>query len=90
MSDEIKQAVKEALKESGISGWMTAEQAAAYLSIDRNTFYQYRNSRNPPKGCQIGSKFRYKASDLDEWMQDNGGRLKLVETPTHRKMKKAI
>lgn len=48
---------------------LTAEEAAAYLQVDRNTIYRWtRQNRIPHR--KVGSKLLYYKGELDAWMKE--------------------
>jgi len=48
--------------------WMTLKEAAAHLNVSTSYLYQKGDSVGVPR-CKIGNKFRYKLSELDNWVQ---------------------
>lgn len=51
--------------------WITLKEAAAHLNVSRSWLYQKGEKAGVPR-ARIGSKYRYKASDLDAWMNSQG------------------
>ena len=51
--------------------WITLKEAAEHLNVSRSWLYQKGRFSGVPR-ARIGSKYRYKASDLDAWMNSQG------------------
>ena len=51
--------------------WITLKEAAAHLNVSRSWLYQRGQEAGVPR-ARIGSKYRYKTSDLDTWMNSQG------------------
>jgi excisionase family DNA binding protein len=51
--------------------WLTLQEAAAHLNVSRSWLYQKGKSAGVPR-AKLGSKYRYKASELDAWVQAQG------------------
>ena len=47
--------------------WITLKEAAAHLNVSRSWLYQKGQAAGVPR-ARLGSKYRYKSSDLDAWM----------------------
>ncbi len=55
--------------ENNLNGrWMTLKEAAAHLNVSTSYLYQKGDTVGVPR-YKIGSKFRYKLSELDAWVQ---------------------
>ena len=52
--------------------WITLKEAAAHLNVSKSFLYQKGHSLGIPR-AKLGSKYRYKKSDLDTWLTDNKG-----------------
>jgi excisionase family DNA binding protein len=50
----------------------TAEQVSQYLGIPVNTLYQWRLRRTGPVGLRIGRHLRYRWSDVEKWLDQQG------------------
>ena len=48
--------------------WMTLKEAAAHLNVSTSYLYQKGDSVGVPR-YKIGNKFRYKLTELDNWVQ---------------------
>jgi excisionase family DNA binding protein len=48
--------------------WITLKEAAEHLNVSRSWLYQKGRLAGVPR-ARIGSKYRYKSSDLDAWMK---------------------
>lgn len=48
--------------------WMTLKEAAAHLNVSTSYLYQKGDSVGVPR-YKIGNKFRYKLSELDNWVK---------------------
>ena len=53
-------------------GWVNLSEAAAHLQVSKSFMYQKGQSLGIPR-AKLGSKYRYKKSDLDTWLTDNKG-----------------
>ena len=51
--------------------WISLEAAAAHLSVSKSWLYQKGQAAGVPR-ARIGTKYRYKTSDLDAWMNSQG------------------
>jgi excisionase family DNA binding protein len=52
--------------------WINLTEAAAHLNVSKSFLYQKGQSLGIPR-AKLGSKYRYKKSDLDTWLTDNKG-----------------
>jgi excisionase family DNA binding protein len=52
--------------------WINLSDAAAHLNVSKSFLYQKGKSLGIPRG-KLGSKYRYKKSDLDAWLMNNKG-----------------
>jgi len=52
--------------------WINLGEAAAHLNVSKSFLYQKGESLGIPR-AKLGSKYRYKKSDLDSWLQSNQG-----------------
>ena len=59
------------MTENNSERWITLQEAAAHLNVSRSWLYQKGQQAGVPR-ARIGSKYRYKASDLDTWMNSQG------------------
>ena len=59
------------MTENNSERWITLQEAAAHLNVSRSWLYQKGRAAGVPR-ARIGSKYRYKASDLDTWMNSQG------------------
>jgi excisionase family DNA binding protein len=53
-------------------GWINLRDAAAHLNVSKSFLYQKGQSLGIPR-VKLGSKYRYKKSDLDAWLMNNKG-----------------
>jgi excisionase family DNA binding protein len=51
-------------------GWINLREAAAHLQVSKSFLYQKGQSLGIPR-VKLGSKYRYKKSDLDTWLLNN-------------------
>jgi excisionase family DNA binding protein len=51
--------------------WITLKEAAVHLNVSRSWLYQKGQGAGVPR-ARLGTKYRYKASDLDSWMKAQG------------------
>jgi excisionase family DNA binding protein len=49
---------------------LTLDEAAAYLKIASGTLYNWRHIGTGPKAVMVGSRIRYRQTDLDQWIDD--------------------
>ena len=47
--------------------WITLKEAAAHLQVSPSWLYQCGTQAGVPRS-RIGSKYRYRKSDLDSWL----------------------
>jgi excisionase family DNA binding protein len=52
--------------------WINLGEAAAHLQVSKSFLYQKGQSLGIPR-AKLGSKYRYKKSDLDTWLTENKG-----------------
>jgi excisionase family DNA binding protein len=52
--------------------WINLGEAAAHLNVSKSFLYQKGESLGIPR-AKLGSKYRYKKSDLDTWLQSKKG-----------------
>lgn len=52
-----------------MSGYMTTEQVAEYLTVPVNTLYQWRHRGSGPRAARLGRHLRWKQSDVDRWVE---------------------
>jgi len=53
-------------------GWINLTDAATHLRVSKSFLYQKGQSLGIPR-VKLGSKYRYKKSDLDAWLLKNQG-----------------
>jgi excisionase family DNA binding protein len=53
-------------------GWVNLSEAATHLQVSKSFLYQKGQSLGIPR-VKLGSKYRYKKSDLDAWLMNNKG-----------------
>lgn len=51
--------------------WVTAEQVAHHLGVVKDTVYRWREKKGLP-AHQIGRLWKFKLSEVDEWVQVGG------------------
>ena len=51
-------------------GWVNLNDAATHLQVSKSFLYQKGQSLGIPR-VKLGSKYRYKKSDLDAWLLKN-------------------
>ena len=52
--------------------WINLGEAAAHLQVSKSFLYQKGRTLGIPR-AKLGSKYRYKKSDLDTWLTENKG-----------------
>jgi excisionase family DNA binding protein len=58
--------------ETTTEGWINLNDAAAHLQVSKSFLYQKGEELGIPR-VKLGSKYRYRKSDLDAWLQSNKG-----------------
>jgi excisionase family DNA binding protein len=58
--------------------FLTAEEVAAYLRVDRYTIYRLVSKGKIP-GFKVGRQWRFKQSILDRWLKKTAN----IARPTH-------
>lgn len=53
-------------------GWVNLSNAAIHLQVSKSFLYQKGQALGIPR-AKLGSKYRYKKSDLDAWLLKNQG-----------------
>ena len=53
-------------------GWVNLSDAATHLQVSKSFLYQKGQALGIPR-TKLGSKYRYKKSDLDTWLLKNQG-----------------
>ena len=53
-------------------GWVNLSDAATHLQVSKSFLYQKGQALGIPR-AKLGSKYRYKKSDLDAWLLENQG-----------------
>jgi len=53
-------------------GWINLTDAATHLNVSKSFLYQKGQALGIPR-AKLGSKYRYKKSDLDAWLLKNQG-----------------
>jgi excisionase family DNA binding protein len=51
-------------------GWINLNEAATHLQVSKSFLYQKGEELGIPR-VKLGSKYRYRKSDLDTWLQSN-------------------
>ena len=49
---------------------MSIQDLSEYLGVPVNTLYQWRTKGYGPAGRRVGRYVRYRASDVDAWLDD--------------------
>jgi excisionase family DNA binding protein len=58
---------------------LTLEQVAELLQVPARTLYSWRYKGEGPQGLRVGRHIRYRAADLDRWVDEQ---LRAEERPT--------
>ena len=58
--------------ETNSERWIKLGEAAAHLHVSKSLLYQKGQALGIPR-ARLGSKYRYKKSELDAWLTDNKG-----------------
>jgi excisionase family DNA binding protein len=56
--------------ETTTEGWINLTDAAAHLQVSKSFLYQKGEELGIPR-VKLGSKYRYRKSDLDAWLLKN-------------------
>jgi excisionase family DNA binding protein len=51
--------------------WVAAEQVAQHLGVAKDTVYRWRERRHLP-AHRIGRLWKFKLSEVDEWVREGG------------------
>ncbi|HVV09225.1 helix-turn-helix domain-containing protein [Amycolatopsis sp.] len=51
---------------------LTIDELADYLSVPKGTLYQWRTKGYGPQGRRVGKYVRYRADDVDAWIDEQG------------------
>lgn len=51
--------------------WLSVEEVAAYLGINKGTLYKWITRKNIP-AQKIGSLWKFKKDEIDEWVKTGG------------------
>lgn len=63
--------------------WLSVEQIASHLGVSKETIYRWLDRQKIP-ASRVGKLWRFRASDVDEWVLRGGA----SETPALDKTKK--
>jgi excisionase family DNA binding protein len=55
--------------ESLTESLMSLEDVAGYLGVPVRTVYSWRSIGKGPRGFRVGKYVRYKAADIDAWLE---------------------
>jgi excisionase family DNA binding protein len=53
-------------------GWVGVEEVAAHLRVAKESIYRWVESKGFP-AHRVGRLFRFKLSEVDEWVRTSGG-----------------
>lgn len=53
--------------------WSTID-LARYLGVSLHTIYRWRMDGRGPKGIKVGNSLRYRAEDVDRWLETRESR----------------
>ena len=53
--------------------WLSVEEVAAYLGINRGTLYKWITRKSIP-AHKVGSLWKFKKDEVDEWVKTGGVR----------------
>lgn len=48
---------------------LTTQEVATWLDVHPHTLYQWRRSGRGPRPLRVGSNVRYRASDVEAWLE---------------------
>ncbi|WIX81712.1 helix-turn-helix domain-containing protein [Amycolatopsis carbonis] len=51
---------------------LSVDDLAGYLDVPVNTVYQWRKTGKGPKGYKIGKYVRFRADEVDAWIDGQG------------------
>ena len=58
-------------EKQNIENWMSMSSITEYLDVSRETVLQWINNRNMP-AHKVGRLWKFKASEVDEWIRSGG------------------
>jgi len=53
---------------------LSTRQLADYLQVPETTIYLWRTEGRGPVGFRVGKRLRFKASDVEQWLQEQAAR----------------
>jgi len=53
--------------------WVDVEEVAAHLGVNKDSIYRWVERKGLP-AHRIGRLFRFKLSEIDEWVRQGGGK----------------
>lgn len=53
--------------------WVDIEDVAAHLGVNKDSIYRWVETKGFP-AHRVGRLFRFKLSEVDEWVKQGGGR----------------
>jgi excisionase family DNA binding protein len=51
---------------------LTIDDLADYLGVPKGTVYRWRTTGYGPAGIRVGKYVRYRADDVDAWIEQQG------------------
>lgn len=54
-----------------VENWVTVKDVQAYLGVGRETILQWISKRNMP-AYKVGRMWKFKLSEVDEWIRSGG------------------
>lgn len=53
--------------------WVSVEEVATHLGVNKDSVYRWIESKGLP-AHRVGRLFRFKLSEIDEWVRQGGGK----------------
>ncbi len=53
---------------------LSLRELAAYLGVPPSSVYYWRTQGKGPPGFQVGKQLRFRAADVDAWLQEQAAR----------------
>jgi excisionase family DNA binding protein len=65
---------------AGEERWVGVEDVATHLAVAKDSVYRWIEERRLP-AHRVGRLFRFKLSEIDEWVRQDNGREKTPKSP---------
>lgn len=61
--------------------WVDVEEVAAHLNVTKDSIYRWIDRKGFP-AHKVGRLFRFRLSEVDEWVRQGGGKDSATDEPT--------